>query len=257
MLSRRDVVRAGLVTGALVPFGIAARAAEMPNELLEQHIAARGGREAMAAVTGMTTSLEINEQGATVNGYYAALRVPAPRMRIDVIYQGTRVWSEGLDSAGAWKMEQKATAPEVSTKGAGALEHGIVFNLYGLESIASLGGKLVDAGMDPLDGVHYRVLRATLADGFTTSFYIDPETHLIARRRDVRPLHPDIDMTFKPLENRFEDYRAVSGIMTSFKSSQIDLTTGKVAQTTVNTALAYNPPLTEAQLARTAPPLKG
>lgn len=209
----------------------------------------------MDSVIAIRTDLEIAEGGSTVTGHYAAMREPLASMRIDVFDGKQRVWSEGLDIDGPWNMPQSAAAPSRSEKGVAALTHGIQFNLYGIEHIPSLGGALQYLGRQTVGGTDYHVIRAVLADGFATAFYIDPATWLIGRRRDVRPLHPDIDMTFKPFETEFSDYRPVGGIQTAFASAQTDLIAGKIVQTTVNTSFAYNPALAPAALARYAPPL--
>ncbi|MEI9888677.1 MAG: hypothetical protein WDN08_19690 [Rhizomicrobium sp.] len=96
---------------------------------------------------------------------------------------------------------------------------------------------------------------AAPTSGFATSFYIDPASWLIAKRRDVRPLHPDADNTFKPMESGFGDYRRIQGVMTAFKSWQTDLALGKTVQTTALLAVAYDAAPADAKLARGAPPL--
>jgi hypothetical protein len=250
MLSRRSMMKSTLALGSAALLPGRASAAGL-GSVLRRHAAARGS---MRGIHSMTAALEITEQGATVTGHYAARRTPA-RMRIDIFYRDKRVWSEGLDGQGAWKQEGKDDAPGASDKGASALMHGILFNLYGLEDLPSAGARLSYAGTEDVDGVGYHRVQATLPDGFQTTFYIDPGTWLLSRRRDVRPIHPDIDDTFKPMENAYGDYRRVGGVMTAFRSWQTDLTLGKTLQTTLTTALAYNVAATDEMLARTAKPL--
>jgi hypothetical protein len=57
-------------------------------------------------------------------------------------------------------------------------------------------------------------------------------THLITRRRDVRPLHVDIDPRPTTIETRSLDFRKVSGLNFGFGSIDTDLGTGKVLQRT-------------------------
>lgn len=250
-VSRRFFVQSAAALAATIP-GVANGAASPLTSLLKRHAAARGS---MRAIRSITTAIEITEQGATVTGHYAAMRAPLQRMRIDVFYKNKRVYSEGLDAQGAWQMEGGAGAPVPSIKGAGALQHGLVFNLSGLEDIPALGGTLRYGGRSEIDGIAYHLIEATLADGFATSFYIDPKSLLIAKRRDVRPIHPDADNTFKPMETGFGDYRRVHGVMTAFKSWQTDLSLAKTVQTTSTVAIAYNTALSETQLARGAAPV--
>jgi hypothetical protein len=249
---RRFVQAAALLGGTALLAGPAFAAPPALAGLLRRHAAARGS---MRHIRSLTTAIAIDEMGAVVNGHYAATRAPAERMRIDVFYQDKRVYSEGLDAEGAWQMEGGAAAPVPSLKGAGALQHGVVFNLYGLEDIPALGGTLRPGGTETIDGIAYPVIAATLADGFATSFYLDPKSWLIAKRRDVRPIHPDLDNTFKPMETGFGDYRRVQGVRVPFKSWQTDLTLGKTVQTTATTALAFNVTLSDSMLARGATPI--
>ncbi len=253
MITRRRAAQLSLAAlgAAALPLSAGAATPPLPG-ILRRHAAARGP---MHGIHAMTTSIEITEQGATVSGHYAAARKPAARMRIDVFYQNKRVYSEGLDAQGAWQMDGSATAPVPAVKGTAALQHGLVFNLSGLEDIPALGGTLRLGDTRAIDGIAYHLIEATLADGFAANFYIDPKSWLIAKRRDVRPIHPDADNTFKPMETGFGDYRRVHGVMTPFKSWQTDLTLGKTVQTTSTVAVVYNPRLTDAMLARNAAPL--
>jgi hypothetical protein len=86
-------------------------------------------------------------------------------------------------------------------------------------------------------------LRLTLNDGYSTTLYVDPKTWLITRRRDVRPLHVDVDPTPTTIEQRSSDFRTISGVQLAFASSETDLQSGKVLETTVVRRVKINPPL--------------
>jgi hypothetical protein len=64
---------------------------------------------------------------------------------------------------------------------------------------------------------------------------------LITRRRDVRPLHVDLDPTPTTVEQRNSDFRTVAGMQ--FASSEIDLQSGKVLETTAIRSVKINPAL--------------
>jgi hypothetical protein len=82
-----------------------------------------------------------------------------------------------------------------------------------------------------------------LKDGYVTDLYVDPETWLITRRRDERPLHIDIDPKPTTIEQRMSDFRKVSGVTFSFANVEIDVKTGKVLETTTASEIAVNPPI--------------
>lgn len=238
-----------LASSAVVPLLFPARAfaATTLDDIVQRHVKARGGAAALDAVTSMDTTIDIEEGGNSLNARYRA--TTGNRMRIDVHVKGARVWSEGIDADGAW--EGPPGKPEPSPPaGAAALQHGVIFNLIGLHRLPALGHSLSPDGEETVAGTRYHVIKVTLKDGFETFLYIDPATWMIARRRDVRALHPAADPTTKLLENFFEDFRPVSGVMTSFRSSQIDVKAGTVLQTTTVKSLTYNPALDEAVFAR-------
>ena len=61
--------------------------------------------------------------------------------------------------------------------------------------------------------------------------YVDPKSWLITYRRDVRPLHVDIDPTPTTIEQRMSDFRQVAGVWFPFANTETDLKTGKVLET--------------------------
>ncbi len=89
------------------------------------------------------------------------------------------------------------------------------------------------------------MLRLTLGDGYTTILNDDPQSWLITRRRDVRPLHVDVDPTPTTIEQRISDFREVSGVRFAFASVEIDLKTGKELERTKINSIKVNPPIDE------------
>jgi hypothetical protein len=98
-------------------------------------------------------------------------------------------------------------------------------------------------GREKIDGINYYVLRLTLNDGYSTTLYVDPNNWLITRRRDVRPLHVDLDPTPTTVEQRNSDFRTVAGVQFAFASSEIDLQSGKVLEIAVIRGVKINPAL--------------
>ena len=242
----RRAVTAGLL--AAVPLQ-AAHAAPRLDEIVRRHTAARGGAAALERIRNVATDLDIDEQGATVQGRYRASL--DGYMRIDVFVGAQRVFSEGIDKDGpwAWPGDKPAPTPEGGAAEK-ALRHGIDFNLVGLHRYAARGHRLTLAGEDTLDGVTYPVIQIDMADGFQTFRYIDPKTWLVARGRDVRALHPTADPSQKLLENVYADYRPVDGVQISFASHQADVATGKILQRTRLTRQRHNLPEAELGFAR-------
>src|SRR5438477_2600658 len=70
-----------------------------------------------------------------------------------------------------------------------------------------------------------------------------PKNWLITRRRDVRPLHLDVDPTPTTIEQRSSDFRTIGGVQFAFASSETDLQSGKVLETTAVRSVKINPAL--------------
>jgi hypothetical protein len=166
-------------------------------------------------------------------------------MRIDVQADGKHVFTEAFDGKNGWEWNGKGDAKPASPKAAEALRHGLELpgKIFGLEELQHRGHQLDLVGREKVDGIDYYVLRLTLSDGYVTTLYVDPQTWLIARRRDVRPLHVDIDPTPTTIEQRNSDFRAVQGVQFAFSMVEIDLKTGKELERTKVDAVKINPPI--------------
>lgn len=255
MISRRAV--AGAAGLALPGFSAFARRRDGDlslEQVVRRHTIARGGARALDAIRSVRTDLLITEQGATVTAAYRATLDHL--MRIDVALGGKRVWSEGIDAAGVWAWPGDKPAPATSSEeGARALRHGVDFNLAGLHRFPALGHRLTLAGREILGGADLYVVQIDMADGFQTFRYIDPASWMAVRSRDVRAIHPDLDATKKVLENVYEDFRPVGGVMVAFASRQVDVATGKVLQETRLAGQVHNPPPESLRLDRADPSL--
>jgi hypothetical protein len=211
--------------------------------VIERNVEAMGGRTAIEAVRTIEIDLHIKDPGFEVDGIYRAAR--PGRMRIDVEAGGKRVFTEAFDGKNAWQSHHGSEQEVASAKATAALRHGVELpgKLFGLHELKQRGHRIEFVGRERLDGVDYYVLRLTLSDGYTTSLYVDPQRWLITRRRDVRPLHVDIDPTPTTIEQRISDYREVTGVQFAFASKEIDLKTGKELESTKVNSVKVNPPI--------------
>jgi hypothetical protein len=167
-------------------------------------------------------------------------------MRIDVNADGEHVLSEAFDGQKGWQWEGKGTAQKPATeKATAALRHGLELpgNLFGLHELRRRGHRIELDGREKIDGINYYALRLTLNDGHSTTLYVDPKTWFITRRRDVRPLHVDVDPTPTTIEQRNSDFRTVAGVQFAFASSETDLQSSKVLETAVIRGVKINPAL--------------
>jgi outer membrane lipoprotein-sorting protein len=214
------------------------------DEVIERHTKAMGGRAAIEAIQSIEFDLHITDPKFEVDGTYFAAR--PGKMRIDVKAGGEHVFTEAFDGRKGWQWEGKGSAQKTATeKATAALRHGVELpgKLFGLHEFKGRGHRIELGERENIDGIQYYVLRLTLNDGYSTTLYVDPKTWLITRRRDVRPLHVDVDPTPTTIEQRSSDFRTISGVQFAFASGETDLQSGKVLETTQVRSVKINPPL--------------
>jgi hypothetical protein len=215
------------------------------DDVIERNTRAMGGAAAIEAIHSIEINLHITDPGFEVDGIYHAAR--PGRMRIDVQGGGKHIFTEAFDGQNGWQWNGKGNQEPASPKAAAALHHGIELpgKLFGLHELKQRGYQIELVGREKVDGTDYYVLRLTLSDGYTTTLYVDPQSWLIARRRDVRPLHVDVDPTPTTIEQRSSDFREVAGVRFAFASTEIDLKTGKELERAKINHIQVNPPLDE------------
>lgn len=211
--------------------------------LIERNTEARGGRAAIEAIRSLQIRLRIVEPTYTAEGAWQADR--KGRMRIDVFIGGRRVFTEGFDGARGWQRgaDDEHGTP-ASNAGQAALSRSakLPTNLLGLHEMASHGHRLELEGREEIAGTNYHVLLLTLDDGFTTRYYVDPASFLIAHGRVVKALHPDIDPTPTTIDTSWSDFRTIEGLHIPFEARETDLATGKLLQTTTLLEIHANVP---------------
>ncbi len=215
------------------------------DDVIERNTRAMGGRAAIEAIHSIEINLHIMDPGFEVDGIYRAAR--PGRMRIDVQAGGKHVFTEAFDGQNGWQWNGKGNQEPASAKATAALRHGVELpgKLFGLYEMKQRGQKIGLVGCEKIDGTDYYVLRLTLSDGYTTTLYVDPQSRLITRRRDVRPLHVDVDPTPTTIEQRSSDFREVDGVRFTFGLTEIDLKTGKELERAKINHIQVNPPLDE------------
>lgn len=251
MLHRRAVAAFGV---GLLPLAFGTRRAQAARDLslqqvIDRHAAARGGRAKLDAVRALAVDMQIVEKGEVIEARYRCDKSPA--YRIDIYAGGKHVFCEGLDGGGTWiwRNGQPAAAQGVDDGKRAGLE-GIQFNLYGLHAFPSLGNKLTLDGRERIAGVDYYVVRVDLAYGDPAFLYIDPQTWMIARRREIRAFHPDLDTAKEHLESQYTDFRGTGGIQDAFLQHQVNLASGAITQVVALKRITHDPVLRPGELTR-------
>jgi hypothetical protein len=211
------------------------------DQLIERNTQAVGGRAEIEAIHSIRVNLHIVDPGFEVDGAYLAAR--PGRMRIDIIANGQHVYTEAFDGKRGWQWKGKGEPVDESAMATAALRHGVELpgKLVGLHELRRRGHHIELVGREKVEGINYYVLHVTLSDGYNTTLFLDPDSWLITRRRDVRPLHPDVDPTPTTIENQMSDFRRVGDLLYPFASTDSDLATGKVLETTTVRSITLNP----------------
>jgi len=240
----RPFLRSSLAALAIALLGCD-RAPLTLDDVIERNTKAMGGRAAIEAVKSIRFDLHSVDPGFEVDGTYRAER--PGRMRIDALMGGKHVFTEAFDGHHGWEWGGKGNQEAASDKASAALHHGVELpgKLFGLHELKERGHRLELVGREKVDGTNYHVLRLTMDDGYTTTLYVDPQSWLITRRRDFRPLHVDIDPTPTTIEQRSSDFRKISGVQFAFASTEIDLKTGKVLESTKVNKIEVNPSINQ------------
>jgi hypothetical protein len=164
-------------------------------------------------------------------------------MRIDITADGKHVYTEALGEKRGWQWKGQGEPVEESQKATAALRHGAELpdKLFGLHEVRQRGNKLELVRREVVEHINYYVLRLTFSDGVETTLYVDPNSWLITRRREVRALHPDIDPTPTTIETTMSDFRKVGELLFAFASTDTDLKTGKVLEKATLRSIVLNP----------------
>jgi hypothetical protein len=213
------------------------------DEIVERNTDAMGGRAAIEAVQSIQIDLHIKDPSFEVDGTYYAVR--PGKMRIDVSADGKHVFTEAFDGQNGWQWEGKGEQKPATEKATAALRHGVELpgKLFGLHELKARGHKMELIGREQIDGVDYYALQLTLNDGYTIFLYVDPNSWRVTRRRDVRPLHVDVDPTPTTIEQFSSDFRDVNGVKFPFATTDTDLNTGKLLESTMTKSVKINPTL--------------
>ena len=196
------------------------------EDIVDRNTKALGGKEALDRVTTMVKRSRI------VEGDYRDIAVFGTdrkgRMRVDIFADGQRVFAESYDGENAYQWSPKNGQSAASERGTVALSHTpqLPNHIFRLKDVAANGHTLELLEHEVIDGTSYSVLKLTLSDGFENYMWVDSESGYVARARNTRALHVDINDEEKVIESRISDFRRVGDIVHPHSVLEVDLKTG-------------------------------
>jgi hypothetical protein len=161
---------------------------------------------------------------------------------------GEGYFAEGYNGEYAW---EKSASDDHGHRVEGApfnsLRHALELPgvMHPLPEFLARGNILELVNEGEVDGRWVYLLKATLTDGFVKAYYMDAETYLFTRSRDVRAFHPAIDPTENHIETVMGDFREVNGVLVAFRESQRDWMTEEALGELTWRTVEINPALSE------------
>jgi hypothetical protein len=224
-----------LAIGLCAPWTWSAPPAPSPEptveEVVQRHIAALGGIENIHRLRSLVVRGMYHEPGrfppgtpdqprnymAFLRPYYQVLGDPAlphPDLR------------EGFDGS-AWEYYgDPGIVIRTVGAAAAATRHTAEFLQDSLIDYAEKGTRVVLQGTEDIAGSKAYRIAVTLDDGFQKLIFVDADSWLITAERKSAPIHAFGSSVRS--ENRFYDYRPVSGVLMPFRGEEVDLATGEV-----------------------------
>jgi len=199
----------GALTIAVLALAAAPAPAQTLDEILDQHFAALGGKDKLAAVQSVKISLR---QQAGGQEFPITIFWKRPnKMRMDVNVQGM-IGSQAYDGSGAWQVMpfMGKTEPEAMTGD----------DLKGMEEQADLiegplynwkekGNTVELMGKEAVEGTDAWKLKVTKQNGDLTYIWLDAES-LLQIRSEGKRKRGDQEIEF---ESSVGDYKEVGGLV--------------------------------------------
>lgn len=175
---------------SLGSLGVAPAAVAMDaDELIAQHVRARGGAEALQQVKVLR-----REGRLVIPGFDADIRIVETRarpgsIRQDVTLQGLTA-VQAYDGKQAWQIQpfQGRKDPELMTPddAKALIASGYMDGM--LVGYRERGAKVDYLGLEDVDGTPAHKLRLAEKDGDQYTFYVDPDTYMVIREVQKRTL---------------------------------------------------------------------
>jgi hypothetical protein len=217
------------------------------DQIVECHVEALGGRDAIAAIHSVTQKLEYREGSFVIPDAFIARMRPYYKTLADPHDKSVDI-NEGYDGS-AWEYYAD---PGVVLRTVGAAAATARHSLEIIDSLVDFraaGTTIEVAGTETFAGQPSYRLHVTLTDGFEKDLFVDRDSYLILGDRRSAKVHAFGEPVRS--ESRFTDYRRVGGVLFPYTITEIEIASGRelnsntVKSLTVNTSYApdfFSPP---------------
>ncbi|MEN8374895.1 MAG: tetratricopeptide repeat protein [Gemmatimonadota bacterium] len=194
------------------------------DTIVDRHIEARGGIEAIRAIRTLVYSKGQYREGDFVGGGNSRMAFRRPYYRVVGDPSNASGFLEGYDG-GSWEWYGNPGIA-IRTVGAasGATRRGADFEGRLIDYRAK-GSTVVLGPVAEVEGRPAYRLTLTTLDGFRRDYFIDRESYLIVAERYAAPVHAFGAAV--ATEARMEDYREVAGVLFPHRFRESEIQTGR------------------------------
>jgi hypothetical protein len=215
-----------------------ATTASLPNahDVVDRYIAARGGREKMAAIHSVIYRGRYTE-GEHVSDH-AAMSLMRPYYKLvgDAEHRSDD-FAEGYDGS-AWEFYGDPGIVVRTVRAASAAGRHATDIDGPLVAALRNGWDVKVAGIENVGDRRAYVLTITMNDGFVQQELVDTETSLLIAERKAAPIHAFGEKVRS--EERIGDYRDVAGVLFPFAHHEVEIATGRVLNEMQWTSIVAN-----------------
>jgi len=202
-----------------------ARAATPTAEaIIARHIEARGGEAALRAIRSLVSDKGVYREGDFSSNGDAVMLQMRPYYKL-VGHPGRQPeFLEGYDGA-AWEWYAD---PGLTMRTVGAASEAIRHNAAvdgPFLDYAAKGSTVQLIGVAEIDRHLAYQIRLTMMDGYATDYFIDQKSLMVVASRHTAAIHAFGDAV--ATEYRFGDFRRVAGVLFPFRSSEVELSSGR------------------------------
>jgi hypothetical protein len=231
-----------VLSAALLTIAVPVRSQELSADtIVARHLEARGGAQRLRALESAIYRNGVYREGSYVGSGRAFMAMARPYYKIVGDPTDTAAdFREGYDGS-AWEWYR---SPGIVVRTVGAANAAMRHNLDPdgpFSDYRAKGSRIERVADATIAGRPAFGVLLTLRDGARALYLIDEATFLISAVRKAAPIHA----FGAPVstEERVSDYRAVDGVLFSFRSTEVEIATGKELSSMTWGAIEINKPL--------------
>ena len=154
------------------------------DDIMEKMIEAMGGRKTLEKIkdTTISGSMDLTQMG--LDGAITVYQKEPNKSRFDIEVMGM-VITQACDGETAWMINpQTGMTEEMPEQAAEYMKRESLGNSVYLDP-KKFGITFTFKGKENIEGKDYLVLEQAYADGFTSTMFIDPDTYLVFKQREI------------------------------------------------------------------------